>query len=112
MSTSIAPDTSVPAPIPQGAGYAVLIGFGFVFAVMLIYATRLLKKYNNEDNSRFETFSTAGRKIGTGLTGTAVLSSWLWSTAVLSSTVVTYSESSSALSGHSRDVDISSHPPF
>ncbi|KDN47161.1 putative DUR3-urea permease [Tilletiaria anomala UBC 951] len=81
---------TVPAPLPQGAGYAVLVAFGFAFAAVMVYITHLLRLYNNENNARFETFATAGRKIGTGLTCTAVLSSWLWSTAVLSSTVVTY----------------------
>lgn len=42
------------------------------------------------DNSHFETYTVAGRRIGTGLTATSVVASWAWSTALLSSAVVTY----------------------
>lgn len=85
----------------------------------MIYVTYLLKKFNNENNRHFETFATAGRRIGTGLTATAgkstqvlstsfsharsdptflsfnfssstVIASWSWPTAVLSSSVVTW----------------------
>ncbi|EPQ25824.1 uncharacterized protein PFL1_06691 [Pseudozyma flocculosa PF-1] len=84
------PSNSIPPPLSQGWGYGVVLGFGFAFAAAMIWITRLLRVYNGEDNSHFETYSTAGRKIGTGLTATAVFSSWAWSTALLSSTVVTF----------------------
>lgn len=35
-------------------------------------------------------FMTANRRVGTGLTASAVISSWLWSTAMLGSTFVGY----------------------
>ncbi|UZJ52286.1 hypothetical protein CBS101457_001606 [Exobasidium rhododendri] len=81
---------SIPAPLSQGWGYGVVVGFGLVFAVAMIFITRALRQSTGEDNSHFETFATAGRKVGTGLTATAVISSWAWSTALLSSTAITY----------------------
>ncbi|KAN0062438.1 hypothetical protein ACQY0O_005326 [Thecaphora frezii] len=57
----------------------------------MIWDTQLLRRFNGEDNSHFEIYSTAGRKIGTGFTATAVFSSWAWSTALLSSTTVCFS---------------------
>ncbi|PWN41080.1 hypothetical protein IE81DRAFT_187245 [Ceraceosorus guamensis] len=77
-------------PISQGWAYGILLGVGLAFAVGMYFITRLLKKYNGEDNSKFETYATAGRTIGLGLTATAVVSSWAWSTALLSSSVVMY----------------------
>ncbi|SNX88022.1 probable DUR3 - Urea permease [Melanopsichium pennsylvanicum] len=82
---------SIPPPLSQGVGYGVVLGFGLAFAALMFYITQLLFKFNKEDPSHFETYSTAGRKIGTGLTATAVFSSWAWSTALLSSSLVTFS---------------------
>ena len=45
-------DQTVEPPLPQGAGYAVLLGFGFFFAGLMYYITRLLRFYNREDNSK------------------------------------------------------------
>ncbi|CAD6893757.1 unnamed protein product [Tilletia laevis] len=84
------PSQAVPAALSQGWGYGVTLGFGFAFAIGMIGVTHLLKKFNGEDNSEFEYYATAGRNVGTGLTATAVISSWGWSTALLSSSVVAY----------------------
>ncbi|KAK0566717.1 hypothetical protein OC861_003077 [Tilletia horrida] len=84
------PSQAVPAPLSQGVGYGVVLGFGFAFAIGMFGVTHLLKKFNGEDNAQFEYYATAGRNVGTGLTATAVISSWGWSTALLSSSVVCY----------------------
>lgn len=86
----MAQDTIDP-PLSQGWGYGVIIGIGIAFAIAMMGITHLLRKYSREDNSNFETYSTAGRSVGVGLTATAVISSWAWSTALLSSSTVTYS---------------------
>ena len=86
----MAQDTIDP-PLLQGWGYGVIIGIGIAFAIAMMGITHLLRKYSREDNSNFETYSTAGRSVGVGLTATAVISSWAWSTALLSSSTVTYS---------------------
>lgn len=82
---------SIPPPLSQGVGYGVVLGFGFAFAGVMFYIMRLLWRFNGENNAHFETYATAGRKVGTGLTATAVFSSWAWSTALLSSSLVTFS---------------------
>ncbi|SPO31781.1 probable DUR3 - Urea permease [Ustilago trichophora] len=81
---------SIPPPLSQGVGYGIVLGFGLAFALVMLYITRLLYRFNGEDASHFETYSTAGRNIGTGLTATAVFSSWAWSTALLSSCLVSF----------------------
>ncbi|KEZ43939.1 putative urea active transporter 1 [Scedosporium apiospermum] len=56
----------------------------------MIGITRVLKRTIGEDNRKTEMFITANRTIKTGLTSSAVISSWLWSTAMLGSTLVGY----------------------
>ncbi|KAJ6442495.1 acetamidase [Purpureocillium lavendulum] len=81
---------AVSPPLPQAAGYAVVIGVGFLIALVMMALTRLLKRTVGEDNKTTEMFMTANRSVGTGLTASAVVSSWLWSTAMLGSTLVGY----------------------
>ncbi|KAK2601784.1 hypothetical protein QQS21_004668 [Conoideocrella luteorostrata] len=56
----------------------------------MMVTTRILKKTAGEDNNTTEMFMTANRTVGTGLTASAVISSWLWSTALLGSSLVGY----------------------
>jgi Na+/proline symporter len=84
------PSQSIPAPLSQGWGYGVVVGFGLAFAMGMMGITQALKTSTGENNRHFETFAVAGRKVGIGLTATAVVSSWAWSTALLSSTTIVY----------------------
>jgi len=62
--------------LPEGAGYGVVVGFGFFFAALTIglvygdYRARGGRHYNSED------FNTAGRSIKTGLIAVDVVSHW------------------------------------
>ncbi|KAF4126263.1 LOW QUALITY PROTEIN: urea-proton symporter [Geosmithia morbida] len=60
-------------PLPQSAGYSIVVGLGVAFAL-----------------GDFGRFMVANRIVGTGLTAAAVISSWLYSTALLGSTLLTY----------------------
>lgn len=64
--------------LPQGAGYGVTIGFGLLFGVGMILASKFLSKYMNERSDHSEMFMVANRSVGTGLTASAVISSWMW----------------------------------
>ncbi|SCO46777.1 probable DUR3-Urea permease [Fusarium fujikuroi] len=81
----------VPSPLPQSVGYGVVVAAGLAFAFGMMGLTAILKKTLNEDNSKVETFMVANRTVRTGLVASAVVSSWLWSTALLSCVLVTYS---------------------
>ncbi|KAJ3546469.1 hypothetical protein NM208_g1983 [Fusarium decemcellulare] len=81
---------SIEPPLPQSAGYVVVIVIGFLIAFFMMFATHILKKTVGEDNKTTEMFMTANRRVGTGLTASAVISSWLWSTAMLGSSLVGY----------------------
>lgn len=76
-------------PLPQGAGYAVVVGLGFVFAAGMIMTTYVLRRYNKEIITA-EEFATAGRLVKTGLIAAAVCLSWTWAATLLTLTVQTY----------------------
>ncbi|KUI59134.1 Urea active transporter [Cytospora mali] len=64
--------------VPEGAAYGLLIGLGILFCVVILAAVRIQKAYLSEDNGTSEMFMVANRSVGTGLTASAVFSSWMW----------------------------------
>lgn len=76
-------------PLPQGAGYAVVVGLGFVFSACMILTTFVLRRYNREIITA-EEFATAGRSVKKSLISAAVVSSWTWAATLLTSTTQTY----------------------
>ncbi|KAK4213920.1 Sodium:solute symporter family-domain-containing protein [Rhypophila decipiens] len=80
----------VQPPLSQAVGYIVVVLIGFLIAFIMVFITRVLKKTVGEDNEKTEMFMTANRSVTTGLTASAVVSSWLWSTAMLGSSLVGY----------------------
>ncbi|KAK0523941.1 hypothetical protein OC834_005722 [Tilletia horrida] len=76
-------------PLSQAAGYGVVVGLGALFAIVVVFISRTLVKYANL-KSDSEEFSVARRSLGTGLTAAAVISSWTWSTTLLSSSSTAY----------------------
>lgn len=64
--------------IPQGTAYGLLIGLGVLFCVVILAAVRIQKAYLAEDSGTSEMFLVANRSVGTGLTASAVFSSWMW----------------------------------
>lgn len=64
--------------IPQGAAYGILIGLGILFCLVIIAAVKIQKAYLAEDSGTSEMFMVANRSVGTGLTASAVFSSWMW----------------------------------
>ncbi|CAK7897352.1 urea active transporter [[Candida] anglica] len=74
----------------KSAGYGVLVGVGALFALGIVVATRLSNKYLDEDPNSTEMFMVANRTVGTGLTISAVYSSWSWTTEFLWSVTMVY----------------------
>ena len=64
--------------IPQGTAYGLLIGLSVLFCVVILAAVRIQKAYLAEDSGTSEMFLVANRSVGTGLTASAVFSSWMW----------------------------------
>ncbi|KAJ5391174.1 hypothetical protein N7509_006664 [Penicillium cosmopolitanum] len=83
--------STVDPPLSQAVGYVVVVVIGIIIAFIMMLVTKVLKKTAGEDNKKTEMFMTANRTVRTGLTASAVISSWLWSTALLGSSFVGYS---------------------
>ncbi|KAK9241998.1 hypothetical protein V1506DRAFT_124173 [Lipomyces tetrasporus] len=71
------------APLPQVAGYGVVVGVGLAFGGGMVLVTRFLRAFLREKSDNPEMFMVANRSIGTGLTASAVVSSWLWASALV-----------------------------
>ncbi|KAJ5971644.1 uncharacterized protein N7479_001562 [Penicillium vulpinum] len=82
--------STVQPPLSQAVGYVVVVVIGVIIALVMMLITKVLKKTTGEDNEKTEMFMTANRSVPTGLTASAVISSWLWSTALLGSSFVGY----------------------
>ncbi|KPM37917.1 putative urea active transporter 1 [Neonectria ditissima] len=70
-------------PLSQGLGYGVVIGVGLAFALGMILVTKFLQRFLGERSDRSEMFMVANRSVGTGLTASAVVSSWMRATAII-----------------------------
>ncbi|VUC35449.1 unnamed protein product [Clonostachys rosea] len=70
-------------PLSQGVGYGVVVGVGLAFGLGMILVTQFLKRFLGERSDRSEMFMVANRSVGTGLTASAVVSSWMWATAII-----------------------------
>lgn len=64
--------------ISQGSAYGLLIGLAIAFCIVILFAVRVQRIYLSEDSGKSEMFMVANRTVGTGLTASAVFSSWMW----------------------------------
>lgn len=79
MSDTITPFFS------QGVGYGLILGVGAVFAIGMSLISYLLSRFMAEKQTS-EMFLTAHHSVKTGLTASAVVSSWTIAATLLSST--------------------------
>ncbi|KAH8685368.1 putative sodium/proline symporter [Tricladium varicosporioides] len=77
-------------PFGQGVGYGIVIGLGAAFAIGMSLVSLFLSKYFAEKQDS-EMFMTAKHSVKTGLTASAVVSSWTIAATLLSSTSYGYS---------------------
>jgi SSS family transporter len=76
-------------PLPLGAGYGIVLGFGAFFSLFTTLIVYLDKKVNNTEHSS-EFFNTAGRTVKTGLTASVIVSQWTWAATLLQSSNVAW----------------------
>ena len=62
--------------LTQADGYGIIIGLSVIFCFIILAAVRIQKRYLSEDSDHSEMFMVANRSVGTGLTASAVFSSW------------------------------------
>ncbi|EXJ72193.1 uncharacterized protein A1O5_04697 [Cladophialophora psammophila CBS 110553] len=76
--------------LTQADGYGIIIGLSVLFCLIIIAAVRIQKRYLSEDSDQSEMFMVANRSVGTGLTASAVFSSWMWINESVFSAAYTY----------------------
>lgn len=62
--------------LTQADGYGIIIGLSILFCFIIIASVRIQNRYLSEDSNQSEMFMVANRSVGTGLTASAVFSSW------------------------------------
>ena len=75
--------------LPEWIGWAIVVGLGMVFAVIITIEVKIEEKYLGLTQTS-EMFNTAGRVIKTGLTAAAIVSAWTWAATLLQSSTVAY----------------------
>jgi hypothetical protein len=63
------------AVLPQGVGYAVTIGIGFFFALLMVGISWIFTRYSGNKASA-EEFTSASRSVKPGLIAAGVVSAW------------------------------------
>ncbi|KAL9617806.1 MAG: hypothetical protein Q9160_007411 [Pyrenula sp. 1 TL-2023] len=76
--------------LTQADGYGIIIGLSVVFCILILAAVRIQKRYLAEDSEQSEMFMVANRSVKTGLTASAVFSSWMWINESVFSAAYTY----------------------
>ena len=79
----------IPTPFGPGVGYGIIIGVGAAFAIGMSALSWALSRYMNEIQDS-EMFMTAKHSVKTGLTASAVVSSWTIAATLLTSTTYGY----------------------
>lgn len=77
------------APLPAGAGWAIVVGAGFVFSLLTSLLVWLDYNFGGTAMTS-EEFNTAGRSVKTGLTAAVIVSQWTWAATLLQSSNVAY----------------------
>ncbi|EOA89160.1 hypothetical protein ACJQWK_09588 [Exserohilum turcicum] len=77
-------------PLPVGAGYGVVIGIGFFFAIVMMGISHLQNKYTRYSTHHSEEFNTASRSVKPGLIASGIVSAWTWAATLLQSSTVAY----------------------
>lgn len=76
--------------LSQGIGYGVVLGIGFVFAVLMMVLSVLQNRYTSFRTTTPEEFNTASRAVKPGLIAAGIVSAWTWAATLLQSCTVTY----------------------
>ncbi|KAF9017720.1 urea transporter [Hymenopellis radicata] len=77
-------------PLPQGVGYAVVLGLGLFFALMMNVISWIQLKFSDFSPNAASEFSAASRSLKTGLVVAGIISSWTWSLTLLQSATQSY----------------------
>ncbi|TVY15500.1 Urea active transporter [Lachnellula arida] len=76
--------------LPVGAGYGVVVGIGFFFAIVMAGLSYIQNKYTKYSTQASEEFNTASRSVKSGLIAAGIVSAWTWAATLLQSSTVAY----------------------
>lgn len=82
--------SNVATTLPPGAGYGVVVGVGFFFAVVMMFISYLQNRYTQFSTHQSEEFNTASRSVKPGLIAAGIVSAWTWAATLLQSSSVGY----------------------
>ncbi|CAN8101909.1 unnamed protein product [Discula destructiva] len=77
--------------LDQGVGYGIVVGIGAFFALLMLLITYLQNRYTSYSTKESEEFNTASRSVKPGLIAAGIVSSWTWSSTLLTSSTFAYS---------------------
>ncbi|CAK5262882.1 unnamed protein product [Mycena citricolor] len=75
----------------EGVGYGIVVGIGAFFALLMLAITYLQNRYTTYSTKNSEEFNTASRSVKPGLIAAGIVSSWTWSSTLLTSSTFAYS---------------------
>ncbi|KUI54468.1 Urea active transporter [Cytospora mali] len=75
----------------QGVGYGIVVGIGAFFALLMMIITYMQNRYTTYSTKQSEEFNTASRSVKPGLIAAGIVSSWTWSSTLLTSSTFAYS---------------------
>ncbi|KAI0011411.1 urea active transporter 1 [Xylariaceae sp. FL0662B] len=77
--------------LDQGVGYGIVVGIGAFFAILMLAITWMQNRYTSYSTKQAEEFNTASRSVKPGLIAAGIVSSWTWSSTLLTSSTFAYS---------------------
>ncbi|KAI1077463.1 urea active transporter 1 [Whalleya microplaca] len=77
--------------LDQGVGYGIVVGIGAFFALLMLAITWMQNRYTSYSTKQAEEFNTASRSVKPGLIAAGIVSSWTWSSTLLTSSTFAYS---------------------
>ncbi|EPQ28482.1 uncharacterized protein PFL1_03785 [Pseudozyma flocculosa PF-1] len=76
--------------LPAGAGWAVVCGLGFLFALFIIGLSFIQQRYTSLSIKDTDEFASASRSVKPGLVASGIVSAWTWSSTLLQSSAMAY----------------------
>ncbi|PCH38693.1 Na+/solute symporter [Wolfiporia cocos MD-104 SS10] len=76
--------------LSSAAGYGLVLGIGFVFAIVMMGLSTLQNRYTSYKIGTSEEFNTASRSVEPGLIASGIVSAWTSAATMLQSSTVTY----------------------
>ncbi|CAK5262103.1 unnamed protein product, partial [Mycena citricolor] len=80
-------DASAPV-LSSGVGYAIVLGMGLGFAVLMLAITKLSARYSGVSSSSSEEYTSASRSLKPGLIASGIVSAATWAATLLQASTV------------------------